>query len=663
MHQTFYIGPDEEIISVISKIKESSLAENILVIPPGALILQSIVNLRLLKKEAEKMGKQIMIVTQDERSRSLIEKAGILAQPSLDEADKKANISESEKSVNVAEIGTKDFFNENALADKNTEEQPENRREELTEEKKTDLNYNKPSEEKKDFQKNADFKSVSAQKAEEGKFQIENSVAPNQPLPVSRPQFSESKGDTSDILVKKKENGYSQPLNTYEQNTGKNFDSHKEKEIEKLFGAEIEKNSEEGDLHKENKEEEEPGLVSGKIKKLSLTFLTVCFLVILALGFYLIFPKASVDALIKTDQKKNNLVVEGDKNALAYDAEKKIIPAIMVEKEDSLSLSFEATGKGESSDQKARGLITVYNEYGKNSQPLVATTRFLTPEGKLFRLVKGVTVPGITEVDGKTEPGAIEAEVVADGSGKEYNIGPSDFSIPGFEGSPKYDKFYARSSDSMMGGGSEESGIVVVSQEDIDSAKKKLESTLENKIKESIKNEAGSDKVILDDAVERNVSESGSSVEKGVATKSFDYQAKMKIKAIVFSQEDLLKIMESDFKDKREKGGLVSNMEKEGVAMKISGLEIEYGNAEADFEEGKIIIKAAGIATLEPVIDADNLKKELLGKNDLEVKEILGKYPQVDKVEIEYWPKFFSREIPRFEKRVELKTGLIYDEL
>ncbi|MCD6149689.1 hypothetical protein J7J13_02795 [bacterium] len=627
MYQTFYISPDEEIISVINKIKKSPSTENALIVSPGALILQSIINLRLLKKESEKLGKQIMIVTQNEQSRRLVEKAGILAQSSVAELTKTESDQDAARMDFCPEINGNE--NENA-------------------EKKIDGGKKLAAIGSKNFFDNqaiVNSKVIESQprKPEELNNKISNPVESDR---------NKKKINISDILSAKKENFSPNPARSKTEiaNQG-GFDLHKERELEKLFRAEIEK-----DRQSKKPKDKSANLVSGKIKKVSIAFLSACFLVALALGSYLIFPKAEIGVLLKADVMENDLVLEGDKNISTSNLEKRIIPAQVIEKEDDLSLSFDATGKSAVSDQKARGVIAIYNEYGKNSQPLVATTRFLTSDGKLFRLVKGVTVPGMTEMDGKTEPGVIEAEVIADESGEEYNIDASEFSIPGFKGSPKYGKFYARSSQPMIGGGSTGNEITVVSEEDINLAKSKLESTLENKIKEEIKKETGEDKVILNEAISKNILESKPSIAAGVAARNFNYQAKMKMTVIIFSQEDLTRMAKEIFEEKREKGKLVSSLEKEGIKMKISKVEIEYGQSDADFESGKIIIKAASKVALEPEINLENLKKELLGKNDAQVREALKNYPQVDKIEIEYWPKFFSKQIPRFKKRVEVKA-------
>ncbi|MFZ5982177.1 MAG: hypothetical protein ACOYS2_01210, partial [Patescibacteria group bacterium] len=86
MHQTFYIDIDEEITSIVDRLRKAKAKEVVLVVPKSALLTQSIVNLKLLKKESDNLKVQIMIVTQDKLGRLLIEKAGILVQNKLDDA-------------------------------------------------------------------------------------------------------------------------------------------------------------------------------------------------------------------------------------------------------------------------------------------------------------------------------------------------------------------------------------------------------------------------------------------------------------------------------------------------------------------------------------------------------------------------------------------------
>ena len=97
----------------------------------------------------------------------------------------------------------------------------------------------------------------------------------------------------------------------------------------------------------------------------------------------------------------------------------------------------------------ASGMITIYNTQAK-AQRLIATTRFATVAGLIFRIHTGVTIPG----GSPTRPGSVSAMVYADQVGSSYNIAPTSFTIPGFSGSPLENKVYARSSEAMTGGAS-----------------------------------------------------------------------------------------------------------------------------------------------------------------------------------------------------------------
>lgn len=75
MFKTIYLEADEEITSVVDKIKKVKSQDIALVIPRGADLIQSIINLKLLKKQVDLLGKNIVIVTGDELGRNLAVRA------------------------------------------------------------------------------------------------------------------------------------------------------------------------------------------------------------------------------------------------------------------------------------------------------------------------------------------------------------------------------------------------------------------------------------------------------------------------------------------------------------------------------------------------------------------------------------------------------------
>ncbi len=111
----------------------------------------------------------------------------------------------------------------------------------------------------------------------------------------------------------------------------------------------------------------------------------------------------------------------------------------------STEVEIEKTGPAEllkeGEPQPATGKVTMKNTSG-TAQPLVATTRLLSEQGVLFRLKKAVTVPA---------KGEVEAEVYADKPGKEGEIAPTRFTIPGLN-QARQQEVYAQSKDPMTGG-------------------------------------------------------------------------------------------------------------------------------------------------------------------------------------------------------------------
>ena len=113
---------------------------------------------------------------------------------------------------------------------------------------------------------------------------------------------------------------------------------------------------------------------------------------------------------------------------------------------------------------KSHGTVTVYNN-GSNPQSLVATTRFLSEGGVLFRAVNAVSVPA---------QGTATVEIAADKPGLEGDIPAGKFTIPGLNAAQQK-LVYGESSQKMTGGAGK---VGLVTQADIDSAQESARKTL-----------------------------------------------------------------------------------------------------------------------------------------------------------------------------------------
>ena len=129
---------------------------------------------------------------------------------------------------------------------------------------------------------------------------------------------------------------------------------------------------------------------------------------------------------------------------------------------------------------KAKGEVTIYNNYDEKPQKLVKNTRLQTANGKVFRIDNAIVIPG--KVAGI--PGSTKVYVHADTYGEEYNIPSTQMSVPGFKGTAKYIGFYAKNEINMMGG--DVGKKYTVSTQDLKDAEAKLVPELESKLREKM---------------------------------------------------------------------------------------------------------------------------------------------------------------------------------
>lgn len=659
MHQTFYIDIDEEITSVIERLRKARAEEIVLVVPKRALLIQSIVNLRLLKREADNLGLSIMIVTQDKLGKLLVEKAGILVQQKMGDLGEEEIISSDEGVVKkndadisqennyihkkddlgrISQIGSENYFDSSASKNaKNVQQRadtsPVNSKGAIALGNEIEKITNKElvTGLTEDIRRRKTPTGIDSMRTESGTLprtdvSKQSLLLPDKPEAFRTGSFLE--GKTGKVGVsptesqdKKIENFFQANAFTKPNNSEKNFSESKAERIH----------------------------VSGRFKKMFFVFGFVFVLAIIFGLSYLLLPKATIFITTKVKEKTAEAEITGSISALEIDFENKIIPAKEVSVSDEVAETYSTSGSKKVSIQKAHGKITIYNEFSSSPQPLVATTRFLSEDGKLFRLVSAVTVPGTKKNGDLVTPGEIEAEVAADESGEGFNVGPSKFSIPGFKdsGGNKYEKIYAKSSENMTGGGSSGNSASSLSQADIDQAKEKILSKIKEVAKKKLEEKTGDGAVFLEDAITIDEPTYKVSNSPGEVVDSFQLKVQMNVKSIVFQKSDIDKVF-------------IRSLAKNDVTVTEANnmtVELDYGKSNIDYKSGTIDVKVHGVGRLSSGIDSDNLRKGALGKTNEELKNYLSNYPDIEKVEISYWPVFLSSRIPLYEKRVFVEVA------
>ncbi len=394
-----------------------------------------------------------------------------------------------------------------------------------------------------------------------------------------------------------------------------------EPELNKIEGAWEENEEKESFLNKIN-------------FKFILGFLVLVFIVYGAIVF---LPKADLKIVTKKiDWAYNDSIIT--QVSAKIDPKTLTIPNQKFTSTKNTTMFFPATGKKQVSN-KATGTITIYNSYSSDAQTLVQNTRFLSPDGKIFLLTKKIVVPGAKISEGKILPSSIDASVVAEKAGEDYNLGPVKlFSIPGFKGTPKYQAFYGESKNSMSGGFVGE--VAYPTASDISDATKKIKDTLENNLKTTIYAQISSDFKILDGASSFSITKqtNNTDVDKDG---NFSIFADAQLTIIAFKEADLIDLL----KQKAES----ENNDIYGV----KSYTLDYGIARMDSANGRLSFPVNYKAVLSYKIDVDKLKSEIMGKTDVELKKIIFALPGLDTANISLWP-FWVKKVPNKLNKINI---------
>lgn len=363
--------------------------------------------------------------------------------------------------------------------------------------------------------------------------------------------------------------------------------------------------------------------------------------VLIVLGFIGVFAlnkmgKAEVSIKFKEIPWQYEGTVTISAASKAVDAESLIIPGEIFTDSKNSSPSYPASGKA-SVEDKAIGKLTIYNAFSSVPQGLVATTRFMTPDGKIYRLDKAVTIPGAEIKDNKIVPSSIEVAVTADKAGPSYNSGAiPKLTIPGFKGTPKFDGFYgalASASGGFIG------QRAVPTDKDITAAKAKVAEDLKNLAKSDFLSNRPVDFKIIEGS---SVIEVGSvSVNKRTDDKgNFSVFGEVKFSAIGFRESDLSE-------------ALIVFANRDHSGAKFKKVDITYSNPKLDLKSGKLVVSVTVNGVLTSDFKAKEFKTSILGKKIEEIRTLTTALPWYESGRVKIWP-IWLKTAPEKDSRVEV---------
>ncbi len=370
--------------------------------------------------------------------------------------------------------------------------------------------------------------------------------------------------------------------------------------------------------------------ISSTYKKIASVFI---FGTIILLGVILYFSlaRANIYLKVKSQSAKINFttqIKEGvtDNNYLETNILNGRIVEIIVEKTKEFNVS-EKTTPGD----KYGGLMKIINQRGSD-QTLIATTRFQSQNGKIFRTQEKIIVPA---------KGSINAYVMADAIGEEYAEAPGKFIIPGLNtDSQKY--IYGELQESMK---KESITTSNITKEDFDKAEQDLVNDLKLDALSKLRQALNSEENLEKNAIFTEVVSKSSNKNIGEKISKFEYTIKIKVVGAVFDKEELLTLGQSLIDKQLEQGRKLLNYDNESFIYKITNYSSQEKSVTMDAE-----LSANVIQDSESELFKTDKFKSLTQQEIIDYFRVI---PGIENVKVKFSP-FWVKKAPKMANHIKV---------
>lgn len=389
-------------------------------------------------------------------------------------------------------------------------------------------------------------------------------------------------------------------------------------------------------------------IVDGKSSKRKRIFISVIVvLIIFAAGYFVNMLLGGAEITIYPKQKDSTVQAtftahkEPQAGELGYE---------LLTLEANSEKQVGATGE-EQVSERATGSIFIYNEFSSTPQRLIKNTRFESPEGLIFRINESVEVPGsTTDNDGNVIPGVITAEVFADGTGEQYNIGPARFTVPGLKDTPQFDGIYAESTDSFIGGF--EGKRFIIDEAELQTAKQALHLELRNALLARLEEERPAGFILYDEGV-TFAFDSLPSTEYGDDLATIKERARLQVP--IFKTEEFASFLAQN---------MVAGYEGEPVVLEDPyTLTFSYPSATTTVSDisplTEIDFNLKGDTRIVWYFDEEKLRTDLVGLSETALPNVLSGYPAIERAEAVVRP-FWRQSFP--DDPAEITVNRVIDE-
>jgi len=312
----------------------------------------------------------------------------------------------------------------------------------------------------------------------------------------------------------------------------------------------------------------------------------------------------------------------------------KAVKGNIVRMDEQVTGTFPATGVITGKEQFV-GQVKITNNSAK-AQPLVATTRLLTADGKIFRIKNSVNVPS---------GGSVTVDVYPDKPGADMAISPTHFTIPGLW-SGLQDKIFADSAAAFSNSVNTQKAI---QQSDIDAASQTLSDNLKTKVAQSLSGANSQfDQVFVDsNATSAQITLTGAKV--GDVVPQFDAQLKNVVNVISFASADVLKIAKQ-----KMAAGVASDKILTDVSLDTSDPANIYTlvNYDANTNVATLTVKINGQTAPNKTDFID--KSKLVNLNEGQLQSYLKGIPEINSFDLQFFPPFIKRA-PSLVDRIKIE--------
>ncbi len=367
-------------------------------------------------------------------------------------------------------------------------------------------------------------------------------------------------------------------------------------------------------------------------QKIVIGFMIVT-VVVVVLIIYFSFSKTIISVTPNEETINTDFVVSVRESLSEEDLEKpNILLGSFLQTEKEGSYVYDKIEVNAEVDDYATGVITVINNYSSN-QPLAETTRFLTEDGLLFRTTEFVNVP---------VGGTADVNVISDEKGPQYNLGPSQFTIPGLWPGLQ-DDIYGESKETMTGGLKQ---AKAVTEANIAEATQQLQTDLLSQAMEDLQTQVKSTESITSSStyIEKVWEEIGA--EAGEEVDSFNTSMKFKITALAFNQDSLFTLALDNIKKKIPSDKGLYDYSIANLQYSVDSLDFEARTATLKVHfSGSVQIKMSS-----SIFDRSNI----VNKDKQEIQAYFANFDEIKSVKTRFSP-FWVFRAPALEDHIEIR--------